>query len=52
LRGLAGSGHTQMIKAERVSSPFRLEGLPPIWIIPGDSEGRKLWRVLRRIGAG
>ena len=48
LRGLAGSVHTQMIKAERVNSPFRRECYHRFWIIPGDSEGRKLWRLPRR----
>lgn len=50
--GWAGSGHTEMIKAERDRSPFRQNGYHRFWIIPGDSEGRKLWQLLCRIGSG
>jgi hypothetical protein len=52
LRGQVGSGHTQMIKAERVNSPFRRECYHRFWIIPEDSEGRKLWRLPCRSGSG
>ena len=52
LRGRGGIGHTQMIKAEQGNSPFRQECYHRFWIILGDSEGRKLWRLPRRSESG